>query len=151
MDEALQPRSLTGYVNWVRHEYRLEPPSRIHVRLTDAGGTPGWSGEFAAWIEGIGSPAAMLRDHEDGCAGGRECTCYYHWPLRAALWSLHGRFEESDGARMADFCLVVAETDWPLPKVAEAIGWPTELRWAFPLVAEQALWKLWCRYSPMPR
>lgn len=160
LEGARQPRSLTGYVRWLRYAWSDEPPTRIHVHAIDAGGTPAWSGEFMAWIEGISSGLSLLRDHEPGCPnraqGDRrrkreECGCYYRWPLRAALFEMHGRFEDTPAAAMADWCVLVASTDTTLPTLAQRVGLPDPWGWTVPLFTEQAIWRLWTLYSPLPR
>ena len=145
-----EPRTLSALVNWARWRYAQEPPFRVHIRPIDAGGDPAFSPEFRDWIEGL-SVEAYRRDHEEHCPGGRECDCYYRWPLRAALFDMHGRFEESAGARMADWCLFVASTGEPLDALAEKRGLPETWRWSIAGFTWDALHRLWVRYSPLPR
>jgi len=163
MEEAKPPQGLTAKVNWARRAYSLEPPFRIHAAFrTDAGGDPALSGEFLDWVEGITSPVTGRQDHEESCPwrwgvtkaardlGVRgDCRCYYRWPLRFALWQLHGRFEDTEGAWLADLCLDIAQSHDPLPDVGMRHG--VAPIWSLPFVARGALSRLWWLYSPVPR
>ncbi len=162
-DNAREPQGLTRSLRWVRWAYDQEPPFRIHASFrTGEDGDPALAGEFMDWVEGISSPAAGRQDHEDSCPwrygvtkAARDlgvtgdCRCYYRWPLRFALWQMHGRFEDTEGAWLADLLLDVAQTHDPIPEVGERHG--IRPAWAVPFVARGALSRLWWLYSPMPR
>jgi hypothetical protein len=44
--------TLPELLTWYRSEWNAETPGRIHVRLTDAGGTPEWHERFRSLING---------------------------------------------------------------------------------------------------
>ncbi len=162
-ENAKEPVGLARSLRWVRWAYEQEPPFRIHASFrTDAGGDPALSGEFLDWIEGIGSPSTGRQDHEESCPwrygvtkaardlGVRgECRCYYRWPLRYALWQMHGRVEGTEGAWLADLLLDVAASREGLPAIGSSHGIHPE--WAVPFVVRGALSRLWWLYSPLPR
>lgn len=133
-----RPRTLTGYVNWARHAYRLEPPVRLHVRETAKDAAPRWSGDFRAWL-----------------AGGEEGSCGtdndgdYRTPFRCAVYRLHGRYEDRDEAGMADLALDVAALSLRWDEVAE--GHNIQPRWVRRIAVQIALERLWDTYSPRPR
>jgi hypothetical protein len=162
-DNAREPQGLTRSLRWVRWAYSQEPPFRIHVSFrTGEDGDPALSGEFMDWVEGISSPSAGRQDHEDDCPwrygvtkaardlGVRgDCHCYYRWPLRFALWQMHGRFEDTPGAWLADLLLDVAGSHESLSEIGARHGIRPE--WAVPFVVHGGLRRLWWSYSPMPR
>jgi hypothetical protein len=162
-ENAKEPRGLTHRVNWVRRSYDMEPPFKIHTSFrTDAGGDPALSGEFLDWLEGISSPVTGRQDHEESCPwrygvtkvardlGVRgDCRCYYLWPLRYALWQMHGRFEDTEGAWLADLCLDVAQSRELVPEIGMRHG--IRPGWAVPYVLHEALRRLWWTYTALPR
>lgn len=137
MAAAVQPKSLSGYVRWLRHQYRQEPPIRLHLTAIGEGGTPKWSGDFLAWVNG--GPGACGQD-EDG---------YLKTPLRCAIYALHGRFEDAPRARMADYALALATTDAPWFVIAKRAG--IEPDWARPIATLAAVRRIWDLYAPMAR
>ena len=162
-ENAKEPVGLARRLRWVRWQYAQEPPFKIHTSYrTDAGGDPALSGEFLAWIEGIDSPSAGRQDHEDSCPwrygvtraardlGVRgECRCYLRWPLRYALWQMHGRVGGTEGAWLADLLLDVAAAPDPVPEIGTRHG--IRPNWAVPFVVHGALGRLWRIYSAVPR
>ncbi len=136
---AARPRSLPSYLRWGRWAYRQEPPVRVHVRDLASDGTPRWSGDFAAWVAGIDSGTACATDDEG----------FYRWPLRCALFAMHGRYEDGGSAAMADLLLDLLASDRTLADVAAEHG--VTPSWVVPIVAAESLRRLWEMYAPQPR
>lgn len=139
LQAALRPKSVTGFVNWARWSYRQEPPTRIHDRDTATDGAPRWSGTFMAWMNGLSDGAACALDHEGA----------FRTPFRCAIYTLHGRDEETVEAAMADLALDVAAGTISYADVAAGHG--VEPAWVRKLAVEYALARLWDTYSPTPR
>ncbi len=135
---AAEPRTLAGYVRWVRWAYAQEPPTRLHTRETGPDGLPRWSGDFYRWLQGTDQSAAACSVDEDG---------YFRTPFRCAIYAFHGRWEENDRARMADYALSIAASDEPLEAVAARHAL---VPWAIDIVTQEVLHRLWQMYAPMP-
>jgi hypothetical protein len=75
-DRGTPPGSLRALVVELRKAYRDEVPGAIHKHDVDGGGTPAYSGEFAAYL--YGSPWATDKDDDT-----------YRTPFRAALAGMH--------------------------------------------------------------
>lgn len=75
-DRGTPPAGLRALVVELRRAYRDEVPGTMHKHDVDGGGTPAYSGEFAAYL--YGSPWATDKDDDA-----------YRTPFRAALASMH--------------------------------------------------------------
>ena len=142
MARAIEPNTVSGYVRWIRWAYRQEPPVALHDRdeLADDG-TPRWTGDFMAWISGT--------TLKGGISCGEDDEGYLRTPLRCALYTMHGRFENAPSAKMADFLLSIAEGGMSVGDVAVAHG--VGPAWVHEIVAREALRRLWDIYAPMRR
>ena len=137
LQAALRPKDVTGFVNWARWMYRQEPPTRLHDQDTAKDGAPRMSGMFMAW----------LQQGESACSLDAEGA--FRTPFRCALYTLHGRDEETVEAAMADLALDVAAgtLTWDRIAAEHHIDPP----WVRRLAVAHALGRLWDIYSPQPR
>lgn len=135
---AHRPRDINAYIRWARWAYGQEPPVRLHVRGLSDDGSPRWSGDFISWITG-GEQASCGQDQEG----------FYRTPLRCAIFTMHGRFEDKPEAKMADFLLSIAGSHVDLATVCRWHG--IAPGWVQPIVAVEALRRLWELYAPQPR
>lgn len=137
---ASEPRTLAALVRWARWAYRLEPPIRIHTHDIDDEGVPRFSGQFLQWIRSGETTSGACATDPDG---------YYTFPLRCALFTMHGPGQEDDAAMKADFCLAAAVSNDldTIDDVAERVG--LKPHWVVRPAAEFALRDLWSRYAPM--
>jgi hypothetical protein len=126
------PADLRSLVIELRKAYRDEVPSAIHKHDVDGGGTPAYSGEFAAYL--YGSPWATDKDDDA-----------YRTPFRACLAGMH-RNNPSMAAIVAH---VTIGGEDPVAAVEREAG---ELeRWICRAAAERALTVFWSRMTDVRR
>jgi len=133
-----QPDTLRELVIVLRRAYADEVPSRLHKGYdnVDGGGTPAFSGEFAAFL--YGSPFAV--DHHD-----EGTTEVYLSPMRAALVSMTRSHEEATrqmGTIAAHVCIGGAN---PVDAAESVLGEVPQ--WALRASAHRALDIFWRRCS----
>ena len=126
------PAGLRALVVELRRAYRDEVPGTLHKHDVDGGGTPAYSGEFAAYL--YGSPWAT--DHDDDT---------YRTPFRACLAGMH-RANPSMAAIVAH---VTIGGEDPVAAVERETG--TLERWIARAAAERALVVFWSRMTDVRR
>lgn len=130
-DRGTPPATLRELVITLRRAYRDEMPQTLHKHAVDDGGTPAYSGEFAAFL--YGSVAAT---EEDGT---------YRTPVRRCLRSMLASSTADAAAfqmgRIAGRVIVGGETP------ADAVDHETGISepWIARAIAERALLVFWKR------
>jgi hypothetical protein len=119
------PGSLRALVTELRKAYRDEVPGALHKHDVDGGGTPAYTGEFAAYL--YGSPWATDKGDDT-----------YTTPFRAALATMH-RNNPSMAAIVGR--ITVGGSD-----PVDAVGHELD-SWMSRAIAERALLVFWQRLS----
>jgi hypothetical protein len=121
------PADLRSLVVALRKAYRDEVPGAIHKHDVDGGGTPAYSGEFAAYL--YGSPWATDKDDDA-----------YRTPFRAALAGMH----HNNPGMAAIVAHVTIGGEDPVDAVRRAHDLDS---WMCRAIAERALLVFWRRCS----
>jgi hypothetical protein len=124
-----EPPTLRDLVRELRRAYRMDMPERMHRVAVDGGGTPSYTGEFAAHL--YGSPMALDPGDQDHAV--------YRTPLLAAL-------HRCTGTRGAIVRAVVITGDGPVD-AALAQGIPADVA---KLTSEAVLRWFWRGMSSGP-
>ncbi len=98
------------------------------------------TGSFVAWL-------ASSVDQSVACS--LDADGYYTMPLRCAIVTLRGRFDDTDRAYKAQYVEALACSDWPWEKVATMCG--IGPHWVQEVATIDAIRSVWELYIPMPR
>ena len=130
-DRRTEPPNLRSLVVDLRRAYQDEVPRTLHKHDVDGGGTPAYSGSFAAYL--YGSP---FQTDDDGT---------YQTPFRRCLASMH---REGDGptSQMARIVAGITVGGMNPEEAVEAEFGLTET-WVCKAIAERALRVFWRRCS----
>ena len=131
-DRRTEPGSLRELVIDLRRAYRDEVPARLHKHDVDGGGTPAYSGEFAAYL--YARPDAV--DREDDT---------YRTPFRRCLSAMLTSREAATRQMAGIVAHVTVGGEAPEDAVARQVG--IAEAWCARAVAERALRVFWRRCS----
>lgn len=123
------PAGLRALVADLRRAYRDEVPGTLHRHDVDGGGTPAYSGEFAAYL--YGSPWATDKDDDA-----------YRTPFRACLAGMH---RNNPGMARIVASITVGGED-----PVAAVGLDVDA-WMSRAIAERALVVFWSRLTDVRR
>jgi hypothetical protein len=126
------PAGLLALVSELRRAYRDEVPGTLHKHDVDGGGTPAYSGEFAAYL--YGSPWATDKDDDT-----------YRTPFRACMIGMH-RYNATMATIVAR--VTIGGMD-PIDAARQEAG---ELeKWMASAIATKALNTFWMRLDYVRR